>query len=245
MKIGKNKNKGCSRPRKTIREKIEASADKTLYNLAIEDEGIMRAIILKSHGVDIGTRSEREVRKIMDDLEIRICGEAVHDLEHDQEFRAQMREKLLVDLGLPSNPPGGRGNSGRSPRPNFQSQLEKLKRDFKYFNELQELFGTNKNILTSILSNPEIIKVVLELFKNIMGISGTTPESTSDPVKNKLYPVEINGQRIVMKEEEFKEFCNNLLRSKLPRTNQPPTIKEEPNDKNTNKDGDSSGKAGA
>jgi hypothetical protein len=202
------------RPRKTLKEKTNDLADKTLFQAIKEDESLMRAYILKRDGIDILTKSEREIAQLIEQTKLKVLRNVSDDMALDPEITEIFREKCIRDLmGLPMEAkPQMKGRHHNAP--NYHSQLEHLIRTIKYVDQLKEMMGANSSSWSKILQDPAIIKLGLQLIQGLTGSFGLSPQSNSSD-DYKFFAVEIDGKWVEMDKKTYIKYKSEQDKLKL------------------------------
>jgi hypothetical protein len=145
---------------------------------------------------------------LVEQTKIRAYREATSDLERDPEFMEMMRDKAVADLlGLPSYPPRAREKGGHRPPPNLANQLDRMMHDIDQVENLKQRLGVNSNSWTKVLSDPNVIKTVLEIVKGLRG-SSVPSQGSNAATNHKGIFVEINGKFIEMDYPHYMQYAS-------------------------------------
>jgi hypothetical protein len=200
------------RKKKTLKEKIDASADKRLLDLFKKDPSLLDRYIEKLIGIEIPSESERELAQIMERVKLQLYRAVSGDIVRDPEVTEEIRDKFIAELlGHPAYPPRARNNGNQSV-PNIQNPVQTIKQNIKFMKELKEVLGVNENNWLEQLLNPEVIKAGIGLLQSTRGHSGLLSQANNTADDKRIYVEIIDGKPIEM---DFKTWMQYQQHKKL------------------------------
>jgi hypothetical protein len=159
-----------TRVRKSIKEKIENLAHKKFYEILEKDEDTQLRYIKKIYGIEIEPEQERETKRLLRQAKNDLVRSVGADLTYDPKVRAGMRDKMIGELLGPEAAIKSREKDNRRLRSDPEAQLKKIKRALDQYDEIKSRFGSQSNNWTKVFENPEVVKALLGLVYNILGI---------------------------------------------------------------------------
>jgi hypothetical protein len=231
------------RTRKTLKEKVQAMADKRLLELFKKDPSLLDRYIEKVIGITIPSESEMELNQLIERVRLRVNRELSNDAERDPEIIENLRDKFIAELlGHPAYPPRARGTGAHPPVPNLRNQFDRIKQNIRYMKELREIMGSDESSWLKGLLDPEVIKTILGLVQSSPGSSGLLSQGDNVAGDKRIYVVEIEGKPVEM---DFKTWIQYQQQKKLDSNKPNPSTADQaklegnppaPNDNQVNKD---------